>query len=259
MKIGVFADWRIPRPGTPYDLAAWHMDMELLAQCRVSDVALGLSAHHLREPRRRDVIDAARVAWSYGIAPWLMLWLHRNERLLRVRLPLLRGLTSGCQARGPILDAEESWYRGPTEPERAAWIVAEELEGTDWTVTGILRVHLSLRPLVRLARRGIVQTYSIYHPSDEEHWSRAPRMVADLKPPRCQELGFQSWGLVLGDTAELELGWAAYWLARPGMQREAVLTDQLLAAEHLGVERSWGWSLKHLRAARWAQAVLRGR
>ena len=254
----IFADWLVPRGGQKYDLRAWALDLQVLRECGVDRVVLGLGRRHYLLPAARygDVLAACDASYDYGIEPWVMAWAVRSKAWLAGDLPRFVEVADYAHAAGVVLDCERGWHRGTVDAEEAA----EQAGGAigsclPWAVTGLAQCQPSVQPLARLAPVVIPQAYSVWQLGDTAGGRRPIRSDA---PPRCQIRAWQSWSSHVTDPRSIDLGLGCYWLARPGMAREACLTGQLLAAEHAGCNRVWWWSLKWLRAQRWAQTILRG-
>ena len=254
----IFADWRVPRGGGAYDLRAWALDLQLLRGCGVDRVVLGLGRQHYlgAHGHYHDVLAACNAAYDYGIEPWVMAWAVRSKMWLAGDLPRFAEVADYAHAAGVVLDCERGWHRGTVDAEEAAEQAGGAIElCLPWAVTGLARCQPSVRPLARLAPVVIPQAYSVWELGDT---AGGRRLIRSATPPRCQVSAWQSWSSHVADTRSIELGLGCYWLARPGMAGEACLTGQLLAAEHMGCNRVWWWSLKWLRAQPWVQTILRG-
>jgi len=256
VRQAIFADWLVPRGGRAYDLRAWGLDLQVLQECGVDRVVLGLGRQHylLATARYRDVLAACDVAYDYGIEPWVMIWAVRSKTWLAGDLPRFAEVANYAHAAGAVLDCERGWHRGTIDADLAAARVAAAID-IPWAVTGLARCQPSVRPLARLAPVVIPQAYSVWELGDT---AGGRRLIRSAAPPRHQVSAWQSWSSHVTDIQNIELGLGCYWQVRPNMAREACLTGQLLAAEQLGVTRVWWWSLKWLRPQRWAQALLRG-
>ena len=260
LKLAVFADWKIPRANKYYPFARYRDDIRVAREAGASDIVLGLSPAHLRAPRRTDVIRAVQIAWEEQLEPWLMVWAHRNATL-RPRLRALRELAVESQSQKPILDLERPWRIGPLDLGKAVGIVEQELDGLLWAVTCLSTCSRQTAALARVAPLSIPQPYSCWEPDSSVERRRLqaddPTKIRPIRggaPPNLQLESWQSWS---PHAQEMELGIALYWLERPGMSAEEVLRWQIKAAQGIGCERVWGWSLRALVAQRrWMVPVL---
>jgi len=264
----IFADWLVPRGGRAYDLRAWALDLQLLQECGVDRVVLGLGRQHYLGAHGHyyDVLAACNAAYDYGIEPWVMVWAVRSKAWLAGNLPRLVEVADYAHATGVVLDCERGWHRGTVDADLAAAQVERAIGSClPWGATGLARCQPSVRPLAWLAPVVIPQAYSVWQPdasvARQRKAMRSPTTITPIRsnaPPTRQVASWQSWMSHVADTRAIELGLGCYWQARPTMAREACLTGQLLAAEQLGATRVWWWSMKWLRAQPWAQTILRG-
>jgi len=266
IRQAIFADWLVPRAGRKYDLQVWALDLQMTQECGVDRVVLGLGRRHYLLPAARygDVLAACKVAYDYGIEPWVMIWAVRSKTWLTGDLPRFAEVADYAHAAGVVLDCERGWHRGTIDADLAAAQVAEAID-MPWAVTGLARCQPSIRPLAQLAPIVIPQAYSVWQPDTlvarQRKAARNPATITPIRsnaPPTRQVASWQSWSSYVADTSGIELGLGCYWQARPNLTREACLTGQLLAAEHVGCNRVWWWSMKWLRAQRWVQTILRG-
>ena len=264
----IFADWLVPRAGWAYDLRAWALDLQVLQECGVDRVVLGLGRQHYlgAHGHYHDVLAACNAAYDYGIEPWVMAWAVRSKMWLAGDLPRFAEVADYAHAAGVVLDCERGWHRGTVDAEEAAEQAGGAIElCLPWAVTGLARCQPSVRPLARLAPVVIPQAYSVWQPDAsvvrQRKAMRNPATITPTRsdaPPTRQVASWQSWVSHVANTRSIELGLGCYWQARPDMAREACLTGQLLAVEHMGCERAWWWSMKWLRSQPWAQTILRG-
>jgi hypothetical protein len=254
MKHGVYANWFTVRERTDRDLKWWRQTCALLARLGISDVVLGISSNpktpQVWSPlwRESEVLAAASEAMQKGMGAHMLFWARREKDYLAPALDTMlkwqAGIGGDCLV---IPDCEGSWHRSDGDwdddgsregnlegAEQAAEYMAERLSGRPWAATGLGPLQPSVAALAKLAPIVIPQALSIYHPTDEGHWSRSARNVRELTPPRIQERSARMWREAGAEHVELEL--ANYWLARPGMNADAVFRGQVEAAEQLGAE-----------------------
>lgn len=267
MKLGVFADWVAISDRGKRTHEWWRGECAWLAGLGVSDVVIGVASVPFGAPRwspfsqsprtirwsRGNLICAVQEAREAGLSAHLMIWGHRNRNYLIRALGDLREWRAESGAGLIILDAEDDWHAGAHAVDACVQVVERELYASPWAVTGLGPIHRTVRPLAERATITIPQAYSIWHPEDPSHWSRSPATARRLVPPGFQRRCWEQWHHV---SDRVELGLAAYWLARPGMKAAEVAEEQLVAALDLGCSRAWYWSLRHLRRSAETRAAI---
>ena len=163
----IFAGWLVPRGGRAYDLRAWALDLQLLQECGVDRVVLGLGRQHYLGAHGHyyDVLAACNAAYDYGIEPWVMVWAVRSKAWLAGDLPRLVEVADYAHATGVVLDCERGWHRGTVDADLAAAQVERAIGSClPWGATGLARCQPSVRPLAWLAPVVIPQAYSVWQP-----------------------------------------------------------------------------------------------
>ncbi len=255
-NLGVFADWSMPS----------RRELEVAART-FNVVILGVLP---KEPFKRiDVweptISPARVretgimAMQMGFRVVVMAWMGRGEKQIRAACAYVKQAVKSIstECRG-LLDCEKTYDTGvgvhPLPYDVADDLVASELQGIDWGVTGISpNVDDSLIPLLKVAPFRVPQAYSIFKPKKpgEDHWSHSPSTF----PGVMQRRAFDHWSAVADldpeKPARVIMGLANYWGARPASALTPAIThEQMLrfscaeVASLPGVDEEWFWSLK---------------
>ena len=247
LSLGVFADFSPPSP------AALQWAIGTLA---VEDIVFGAwsSAPNGRPFRPRgwklgQLSRAVDTCVAAGVRPHLMIWAKRHIDALPFALDWLDlALAAVPGLSSVLLDCEGHWHKGHgLTADSAADLVDRRLAGVQWGVTGLTKVHRTVRPLAERATYVVPQCYSFWRPGSK-HWSHS----RETAPQYQQAVGVDSWSRV-NDRVVMALG--CYWAARPAYGSivaplTATQTLRACAAETsaLGVEKAWYWSLKWLRA-----------
>lgn len=254
--LGIFADWSLPNR-YELEIAARSFDV----------VILGVLP---REPFKRiDVWEptisignaraCAVMAMQMGFRVVVMAWMGRGERQIKGACQYVKMVvkSASMSCRG-LLDCEKTYDVGvgvhPLPYDVADDLVASELQGIDWGVTGISpNVDDSLIPLLKVAPFRVPQAYAIYKPTKpgETHWSHSPTTF----PGVMQQHAFEHWSAVADldpeKPARVVMALSNYWGARPAtVATPAITHEQALrfscaeAGAWSAVDEEWFWSLK---------------
>jgi hypothetical protein len=244
LDLGVFADFSPPSDeALRWACSAWG----------ASDVVFGFwseSGRNFRPRawRRNDVFRVVDACVGRGVRPHLMLWANRHVEAFPRALDWLdetRRVVPGVAS--ILFDCEGHWHRGRgIASADAPKLVEERFGDIPWGVTGLTRLHKTVRPMAERANYVVPQCYSFWRP-DGKHWSHSK----STSPQYQQVVGDASWRAVNDNVI---MGLACYWGARPGVpglvaSLTASQTMRACAAETsaLGVRDAWYWSLKWLR------------
>lgn len=251
-RLGFFLNWNLPTD-EKIRLAA--------EQLQADTLIIGVPSRPIMSPRWRPIWSLAKLEERLaayrqaGLDPVVMPWAVRELVWLEEAIPWLRHLCEFESKPAALLDAEPDrrrpcWHRGGVRSEAAAEFVAEGLEGLEWGVSGLDRLHRTVKPLAKLAKFKIPQAYSFWKPK-AGHWSQSRHTF----PGRQQDLALDSWTQDDSGDGEVIMGLANYWQRRPaaglhvrfpGLKPAHSL--RLAAAETvaLGVKAAWYWALEHV-------------
>ncbi len=246
-SLGVFADFRIPKPE----------DFELIKRCGFSEVIIAMAPRNWETDRWNPKFSkdsyhlAFERAYDADLTPHLMIWAHRTRRFLEAALPDVRDLvgTADYQAESLLLDCEGDWHRSRdnTSSVDAAVMVSNRLGSARWGVTGLSTLRSALKPLVLHASYVVPQPYSIWKPGSGRHWSHGRATFPGVQ----QVTSYNSWHREGGP--EFIMGLANYWGARPKSSSHPAITNlqairwSMSETLALGITRAWFWSLKWMK------------
>lgn len=243
--LGVFADFSPPT------------DEALRWACNswgASDIVFGFwSDDETRfRPRgwsRNSIVRVVDACAARSVRSHFMVWAARNAVVLPSMLDWLEDAVALCPGvNSVLLDCEGHWHSGKgLLVDDAVRLVVERFKGRRWGVSGLTRLHRTVRPLAELASYVVPQCYSFWHPADGDHWSHSESTT----PQYQQVVGVDSWAKA---NREIIMALACYWGGRPAVAGKtagltASQTMRSCAAETsaLGIDRVWYWSLKWLR------------
>ena len=244
LSLGVFADWSPPSPeaiGFAADSAG------------MKDIVLGVYSKHPTKFKPRgwsmaklqEIVEACA---ETGLVPHLMIWAVRDKNRLPASLDWCRAAMEKIpQLRSVLLDCEGQWHKGKgIGPNAAAHMTAEKLKGYRWGVTGLTKLHRTVRPVAMAASYVLPQCYSFWKPGGK-HWSHSRSSF----PMTIQATGVESWKEA---ESEIIMGLGCYWANRPASGLTPALsasqTMSACAIETVALEvySAWYWSLKWMRA-----------
>ena len=249
----IFADWKLPNDN----------DLALIEEMGFTDVVLGMgvvkdSAFQPQYAASR-IVAGAEALKKRGVRVHVMSWVSRQRTFIKAMCRWLIEICEQTEAASALLDAEGYWHKGKgITPEDAAALVKSSLEGLSCAlgVTGLSRLHKTVRPLLDVCDYGLGQAYSIWKPNESEHWSHD----LSTEPGKQQLSSWASWGAA---DKPLVMGLSNYWAARPArfglpkMSAEASLKKALEGAIQVGATEVAYWSLKWLGANTAAGEVAR--
>jgi len=253
MRTWVFADFAVPSED----------DIKMLADCGVSDVVLGVATskgNWKLNYSREKWLEAAKLCSQHFMKHHYMFWGVPNPNHMTMALETLTSMGSVSGATSIMIDAEGTWHKGNTADRDATIDVLSEYDGY-FGVTGLDRMHKTVKPLAEKVDYLLPQAYSFWKPGGAEHWSHSTHTF----PAYQQRRAYESWGVPFPSKPYV-MGLACYWGKRPKSGVFPGITDiqsmrfamtETIAIWHEaanGSEHPEGWfhgvaywSLKHLR------------
>lgn len=217
-----------------------------------TDVVLGIQARYnnwrvaYSTASIREIADTLR---KMGCRVHLMGWFTRKKRFI---VTGARDLCRISNAVGPdsiMLDAELHWHRTYDISLKDAVELTSTLfadRPCKLGVTGLARMHSTVKALLEVCDYGLPQAYSIWRPRVENHWSHSPA----TEPVTLQRTAWNTWSK---GNKYLVMGLSCYWASRPdrfaGLKSMDQMTSMRLSikeSKRLGADQFAYWSLKHL-------------
>lgn len=246
---GAFTNWRLPTPD----------DLTLAREAGFTELIIGVpntkpEMGFAPAKEDRQVLSALRATATAGLLPGIMVWAERSPAWMGAALPWLARMATEAKAipvldcEGPIRGSGPGWHRGTLPAQEAAEGVAHALDDHEWAVTGLPSLHESLRPLVQRASFVIPQAYTVWHPSEPEHWSHSDATF----PGQMQMDAAASW--LPWTNGSLIMGLSCYWAERPdagkgvpAISARLNLVSSIAGAISVGADAVWFWKLETLK------------
>jgi hypothetical protein len=199
-----------------------------------------------------DIAAAVREYQIRGLRVHLSTWVRPSSVFLTELARVLVPLCNLLDIASLDLDTEGAWKRGRGHEEHAAYLFAQL---RDLSCPVGVNDYASLQPVTRplIERCSIIrpQLYSVAYVkhgnvgADGKKWTK-PGSV--YWPGKTQRYGMAEklWGGVRAGK-QLEIGLAAYKQPVRGWSTDRAMTTCWDAAEELGAQAVWWWSLGHMR------------
>jgi len=252
-RLWIFADWKLPD----------RCDLEMVEEMGFTDVVLGMGVNDngcfKTKYGKQRVVNSAEQVKALGPRVHVMSWIRRQKTFIRECGEWMVDICEATDAASGMLDAEGDWHRnsGVSAAEGAA-LVQEVFDGLSCSlgVTGLSKLHSTVRPLLDVCDYGLGQAYSIWKPGSKEHWSHSKA----TEPGAQQAASWASWGVA---DKPLVMGLSNYWANRParfGMPAMGVresLEKALEGARLVGADHVAYWSVKWLHGTSESRQIAR--
>lgn len=218
MRLWIFHDFQVP---TEDHLMLYH-------ELGFTDIVLGVTTNRKQfklNYTKKKWADAAKMSWRYNLTPHFMVWAIRKQSAIEDTFDVLVPLIKDTGVESLMFDAEGTWHKGrEIGPTAAAGIVRDVADEYSLKVgvTGLDRLHSTVKPLAEVCDYILPQAYSFWKPvqlcNDGKHWSHSAHTFPGVQ----QRKAFESWNL---PSKDFVMGLACYWGDRPKNRLTPTITD----------------------------------